>query len=307
MVVPQSFIRDINIYRFYYNSPTLVNGDTAFISCIQAHLKAGDATSSPQNPIDRDTMTTRLMRYLNTINKADNYMMMGDFNVYASSEKCFQNLVSHPNLSIRFYDPINKLGNWNNNSSFANYHTQSTHTVSGCAASGGMDDRFDFILLSNMILNGLGNYRYISNSYKALGNDGQHYNNAINASPQNNSVPANVLNSIYNNSDHLPIIIDLLVNTAVSVSETEKKSPFINLFFQNPVKEELNMILALEKPIKCSINIFNIQGQTLYTENKYFTNGNNQITVNLSKIPKGLYFMQLNSGEYQITKKILID
>ena len=307
MVVPQSFVRDINIYRFYYKSPTLVNGDTAFISCIQAHLKAGDALSSPQNPIDRDTMTTRLMRHLNTINKADNYMMMGDFNVYTSSEKCFQNLVSHPNLNIRFYDPINKMGNWNNNSSFANYHTQSTHTVSGCAASGGMDDRFDFILLSNMILNGLGNYQYISNSYKALGNDGQHYNNAINASPQNNSVPANVLNSIYNNSDHLPIIVDLLVNTTVSVSETEKQSPFINLIFQNPVKDELNLFLPIEKELNCRINIINVQGQILFTTDKHLINGDNQINLKVAAMPKGLYFLQLNSGEYQITKKLIIE
>ena len=307
MIVPQSYIRDINIYRFYYKSTSLANGDTAFISCIQAHLKAGDATSDPQNPVDRDTMITRLMRYLNNVNKADNYMIMGDFNVYTSSENCFQKLVNHPNLNIRFYDPINKLGNWNNNSSFAQYHTQSTHTSSGCAASGGMDDRFDFILLSNMLLNGIGNYKYISNSYKALGNDGQHYNNAINASPQNNSVPANVLNAIYNNSDHLPIILDLLVNTSVSVTENEIKSPFLNLFYQNPVKDKLELFLALEKALKIKIRIFDIQGKDLYDATYMLQSGNNYLNIGTDFLKKGIYFMQIQSGEYSTVKKIIIE
>lgn len=307
MIVPQSYIRDINIYRFYYKSPSLANGDTAFISCIQAHLKAGDATSDPQNPVDRDTMTTRLMRYLNNVNKADNYMIMGDFNVYTSSENCFQKLVNHPNLNIRFYDPINKLGNWNNNSSFAQYHTQSTHTSSGCAASGGMDDRFDFILLSNMLLNGIGNYKYISNSYKALGNDGQHYNNAINASPQNNSVPANVLNAIYNNSDHLPIILDLLVNTSVSVTENEIKSPFLNLFYQNPVKDKLELFLALEKALKIKIKIFDIQGKDLFDATYMLQSGNNYLNIDTDFLKKGIYFMQIQSGEFSTVKKLIIE
>lgn len=307
MIVPQSYIRDINIYRFYYKSTSLANGDTAFISCIQAHLKAGDATSDPQNPVDRDTMTTRLMRYLNNVNKADNYMMMGDFNVYSSSENCFQKLVNHPNLNIRFYDPINKLGNWNNNSSFAHYHTQSTHTTSGCAASGGMDDRFDFILLSNMLLNGIGNYKYISNSYKALGNDGLHYNNAINASPQNNSVPANVLNAIYNNSDHLPIILDLLVNTSVSIEEKETKSPFLNLFFQNPVKDNVELFLALEKALKIKISIIDIQGKYLYDADFMLQSGSNELSINTDFLKKGIYFMQIKSGEFSTVKKLIIE
>ena len=307
MSVAQTYIRDINIYRFYYKPLSFTNGDTAFLSCIQAHLKAGDASSDPQNPIDRDTMTTRLMRYLNTINKADNLMVMGDFNVYTSSENCFQRLVNYPNLNIRFYDPINKMGSWNNNSSFAAYHTQSTHTASGCAATGGMDDRFDFILLSNMILNGIGHYQYIPNSYKAIGNDGFHFNSAINASPQNNSVPSNVLSALYNNSDHLPIVVDILVNPTVSISEYHKQSPFVNLSIENPVKGQLNFFLPLEKPMKCELNIINIQGQSLFAATLQLSEGNNQKQIILPSIPSGLYFLQLRCMDSKFQKKIIIN
>ena len=308
MSVAQWYIRDINIYKFYYNAPSLANGDTAFLTCIQAHLKAGDASSDPQNPIDRDTMTSRLMRYLNNINKQDNYLMMGDFNVYSASENCFQNLIGHPNLNIRFYDPIDKMGNWNNNSFFAPYHTQSTRSTSnGCISSGGLDDRFDFILVSNMILNGLGNYKYLQGSYTALSNDGLHYNTSINASPQNNSVPANVLNAIYNNSDHLPVILKLLVSPSVNIDKNVIQSPFFNLFIQNPVKDKLCFALPLNSNMECNINILNIQGQVILSKILLLQKGENNIYLNLPDITNGIYFFKIGNKQSQIVKKIIVN
>ncbi len=51
----------------------------------------------------------------------------------------------------RFYDPINRVGDWHNNPSYADIHTQSTHTVyNNCASTGGMDDRFDFIMVQKL-------------------------------------------------------------------------------------------------------------------------------------------------------------
>ena len=52
----------------------------------------------------------------------------------------------------RLFDPIDRIGNWHNNSSFSDVHTQSPRTAQfGGGASGGMDDRFDFILFSKCI------------------------------------------------------------------------------------------------------------------------------------------------------------
>jgi len=117
------------------------------------HLKAGSYSSDAQTRAD---MTAALMNYLNVENVTGNNLAMGDFNVYSSSEEAFQNLVNYSNAALRFYDPVNQLGAWNNNGSFADYHTQSTHTNDdGCHASGGLDDRFDFNLISNEVKNDL--------------------------------------------------------------------------------------------------------------------------------------------------------
>ena len=72
----------------------------------------------------------------------------------------------------------------------SDYHTQSTHSENtGCAASGGMDDRFDFILISKNIKQGSKGVKYLSDAYWAVGQDGKHFNESINSSPTNTSVP----------------------------------------------------------------------------------------------------------------------
>ena len=54
----------------------------------------------------------------------------------------------------RLFDPIDRIGHWHNNSSYADVHTQSTRTTQfGGGANGGMDDRFDWLFVSEAILN----------------------------------------------------------------------------------------------------------------------------------------------------------
>ena len=53
---------------------------------------------------------------------------------------------SQDNNNGQLFDPINRIGHWHNNSSFADVHTQSPRTSSfGGGANGGMDDRLSLI------------------------------------------------------------------------------------------------------------------------------------------------------------------
>jgi hypothetical protein len=74
-----------------------------------------------------------------------------------------------------------------------------------------MDDRFDFIFMNRHLLNDSAGIRYIPGTYKAIGNDGLHYNTNINSPPANNSVPPDVLAALFLASDHLPVRADLRV------------------------------------------------------------------------------------------------
>tara|TARA_B100000029_G_C17133500_1_gene799655 strand:- start:164 stop:688 length:525 start_codon:yes stop_codon:yes gene_type:complete len=107
-------------------------------------------------------------------------------------------------------DPISTPGNWHNNSSYSSVHTQSTRSSneSDGGASGGMDDRFDQLLISEGI-------NYINDSYVAYGNDGNHFNSSIN-SGNNSAVSNNIANALYNASDHLPVYMDIVFDISAN-------------------------------------------------------------------------------------------
>ena len=77
---------------------------------------------------------------------------------------------------------------------------------------GGMDDRFDFLLMTAELLDGKG-IDYLPGTYRALGNDGMHCELAINDG-DNFYYPADVARSnaladaLHDASDHLPVVAD---------------------------------------------------------------------------------------------------
>lgn len=210
--IPFPSLRQMDHYVLYYKSPCLaITQDTTFIHVIVAHLKAGSGES-----VVRGQMAQVLMDYLNNspYMPAD-VMLMGDFNVYSHNEDAFQTMINYAaNPAIRFYDPINQIGFWNNTAQYAPYHTQSTRltSIGDGGATGGMDDRFDFILSSNSLLNHQNNVGYIPNSYKAVAQDGLHFNKSLTDPPTNTTVPTAVLNALYNMSDHLPVVLKLAID-----------------------------------------------------------------------------------------------
>ena len=201
----QNLVRGIDVKRFYYKDSLLaIHPDTVIFTVFAAHLKAGSTAS---DIADRARETAALMAYIQSHNVGDYYFLAGDLNMPKSQETGFQNLLNPSTSSIRFNDPENQPGNWNNNYTFRNLHTQSTRdgaTNSGCFSGGGLDDRFDHILFNDNVANGSGKITYVAGSLTPVGNDGLHFNSSIN-SPTNNSVPATVLTALYEMSDHLPV------------------------------------------------------------------------------------------------------
>jgi endonuclease/exonuclease/phosphatase family metal-dependent hydrolase len=289
----QNTVRDVILVRLFYKSPNLaVTKDTAFINCIVAHLKAGNGSAERGT---RTQMVNQALGYLSNKYPAGNYLFMGDLNLYSSNEGAYQALLNYSNTAYRFYDPINTPGSWNNNSTYAAVHTQSTHSSSnGCASGGGLDDRFDFILVSHDILNSNKHIVYVNNSYKTIGNDGKHFNKSIN-SGTNNSVPANVLTALYNNSDHLPVVLELdLDNTIAGVSDVEKESG-LRVYFENPVHESLNLYISSRSERDVQVELYDISGRVLARKEERISE-NSIVRFDLSGMASGLYFVRI-TGE----------
>jgi hypothetical protein len=71
-----------------------------------------------------------------------------------------------------------------------------------------MDDRFDWLFVSAVILDESSEMRYVDNTYWAVGNDGNHFNQAIN-SGTNSSVSDAIADALHDASDHLPVYMDV--------------------------------------------------------------------------------------------------
>ena len=173
------------------------------------HLKASSGSSNANQRLQE---TTILRNHLN--NLAPNFFIVGgDFNIYSnnsSSEPAFDMLTSSSDDNDgQMFDPINRIGHWHNDSSYSDVHTQSPRTSSfGGGANGGMDDRFDWLFVSQSILDQDSPMQYVEGTYWAVGNDGNHFNDAINDG-NNNSVSEEIADALHDASDHLPVYMDV--------------------------------------------------------------------------------------------------
>lgn len=289
--VPTS-VRDFNFYTFYYRIPAGMQlSDTAFFTCIVCHLKAG---SSASDAGQRASLTQTLMTYLSSNGLSGNYFLMGDFNVYTFTEQAWKNLTQHSNVAIRFYDPIGKEGAWNENPAFAAFHTQSTsNSGSGCKAGGGLDDRFDFILTSNDILQGNRKYKYISGSYTTIGNDGLHFNTSLTAAPVNTSVPAAVLTALASNSDHLPVLLKVRSDALLNVESV--KMPSIQAqVFPNPAADYVEIDGIESGTDILQVQVFTLTGSLISTE--MLRRGEMGFEWSVAHLPEGVFILSLASG-----------
>lgn len=209
-------LRDINEYVLFLNES--IDIDTTFIYVYISHLKAGN---SKQNANQRTLEVTALKNYINDRTNGEHFIVSGDFNVYSSQENAYQALLDY-GLSLN--DPINQDGEWHNNSFYSNIHTQSTRTnyLSDGGSIGGMDDRFDFILISDDLING--RLSYVANSYQSFGQDGQHFNLSFSGA-NNDVVPSYINEALYTMSDHLPVIMELKYDKGISPIKADLENP----------------------------------------------------------------------------------
>lgn len=172
-----------------------------------AHLKAGTGSD---NEVERAEEAEALRNHLNDLDATDFVFVLGDFNLYDSGEDAWANLTeSQTDNDGRLFDPIDEVGNWHDNPAFEEVHTQATRAYYNGQNYGGMDDRFDFILTNAAVLDtSSSDCYYVEGTYTAFGNDGNHFNEAINDG--NNAVVSDdIADALVMSSDHLPVYLDI--------------------------------------------------------------------------------------------------
>lgn len=286
--------RDTDIYELYLKTPSLAVGDTIKLICIVAHPKAGQGYES-----SRRALMQKAMDHINQYYPHDNVLIMGDFNMYGASESGYRLLTqTYSNPDICFMDPlanVGGVGEWSNNSQFSAFHTQSTRSYSDeCFSSGGLDDRFDFILMADEIAFSYNHMRYVQGSYHAVGNDGNHFNMSVDQG-YNSSVPAEVAEALFDASDHLPVTMKIAVDVHLGVEDNETQSLFATVA-PNPATDMAQVHFFNPADGNIQFELYSLQGQLMAKESALFVSGSQRFDLNLQDLPKGFYLLRIAHG-----------
>ncbi len=207
-------------YKF---RPVGYSSQDAVFYVYNSHFKASQGSDNE----DRRAEETREIRVnSDALGDGVNIIYAGDFNLYTSSEQAWSNLTASG--GGRAFDPPDKAGSWHNNSAYMAWHTQSpSNYPPSPLVGGGMDDRFDFQLVSGEMLDGEG-IDYIQNSYHTFANNGSHYWNGGNGNiSTGDGASSEVLNLLENVSDHLPVVADYQVPSVMGASVADIPPPAI--------------------------------------------------------------------------------
>jgi endonuclease/exonuclease/phosphatase family metal-dependent hydrolase len=277
-------VRDLNVFKFYFKDPNLaIHQDTTYLYVVTMHLKSSQGAD---NEALRLSMVEILENFLDTIPADANVIVGADYNLYTSDEAAYQLLLNNSN-NVILADPISTPGTWHSNNNFRFVHTQSTRTVpiNGDGAGGGMDDRFDLIVVSENLMDPNNRIFTIEDTYEPMGNNGNCFNARI-IDCEDNDVPANVINALYQMSDHLPVKMELGIDYPAANSINELQYNYAVKIINQNSERLLFSIDGYGKSIK--FNLIDVSGKILLNGS---SNASNLATVLLSSLSHGIYFL----------------
>ena len=142
-----------------------------------------------------------------------------------------------------------------------------------------MDDRFDIIFTSNDVISGSSGIQYISGSYVADCQDGNHFNLAIN-SVTNNQGSQEIADALFYMSDHLPVSLSYNISMPLSSHELINNQLAVNF-----IQRDKRLIINTMDSFESQIFVYDLSGRELFREE---LKNENQIEINLQSFSEGI-------------------
>jgi hypothetical protein len=106
--------------------------------------------------------------------------------------------------------------------------------------------------------------------------------------------------------DHSRIIMNAtiwLTNTAPRFGN-EISETYVNIF-PNPFTNELNIGFVNQQSEVININVFDLSGRLMLSQNEFASEGINQISINSNDLASGTYLVKLTNSFGTTTKKVM--
>jgi endonuclease/exonuclease/phosphatase family metal-dependent hydrolase len=183
-----------------------------------SHLKAGNSGADQQ---ERLAGANTLRFDADNLPQGTHIVYCGDFNLSSNSEAAYAAFLARGNGQA--FDPLG-TGSWGGVANALKHSQSPLLAQDGALIGGGVNDRFDF-QLSSAEMQDTDGVALIAATYRTFGNDGQHFNQAINAGNNfyfPNLVYSNlVADALTGASDHLPVIADYQIPGVLYAEMTE--------------------------------------------------------------------------------------
>lgn len=260
-------LRDIAEFTVATRPTNGTQPDTIVVYSV--HLKASDDS---QSSAQRAAEVDRLLAAMST---RPGVIICGDMNVYGPNEAAYTKLTG-ASATRRFVDPLGT--SWaRNDSRYAGIYTQCTRktTIGTCGGGvdGGLDDRFDFILVSQRLSD-----RIVPGSLTPFGNDGVARLNESIDEPANQRVSAEMAAALKCASDHLPLYMDIILgDVQASVQGASDDTSWSHM-------EHTTLVIDVATP-GTSVRIYDITGQLRMERTVTST----PMRIDLSGLPVGTY------------------
>ena len=98
----------------------------------------------------------------------------------------------------------------------------------------------------------------------------------------------------------------LIISSAGFVLSTNSITENVLNIWPNPAKESLNFKFASTSDASCLVQLVDLQGRTVYTENMLGGTAVIKGQLNTSNYAKGVYFLTLKQGSKNTFKKVVI-
>lgn len=281
-------VRDINHYQLKLRTADQ-DTDPVYFEVFVTHLKSSQGTANKQLRLE---MVQQFTNKLETMDPNSHVIFSGDLNLYTHTEPAYQELLNSEN-NIVMADPLDRPGSWHNKPAFQDIHSQSTRISSGpfgAGAGGGLDDRFDFILISENMMTDP-KLRYFPDTYQSFGNNGNCFDKSINDPDCEGEFSQTLRDNLYNFSDHLPIVMQLETNKEIVLGKQDFFAEIPIKLEATSVKDLLNIRLGSNVSGKITFSIYNTVGQKLL---EYTSENQQYISVDVSQLASGIYYLKSN-------------
>ena len=158
--------------------------------------------------------------------------------------------------------------------------------IDGSGSTGGLDDRFDFIMMSENF-NTSSDLFYVNGTYESIGNNGNCYNSFISSTSCSGTYSQSLRNALIEFSDHLPVVME--IETPENVLSTESYSQAIGILNSNVTNSSFDISLSPNSEIR-TLHIYNSNGQLIRSidlRNQF----ENTLTIDVEHLSKGIYYL----------------